>query len=63
MILSPLHCETQATWENPFFTVLIIKLRMFGGYIFVIETSTGAKTQASVFALYDVYHTLIESRG
>ena len=53
MILSPLHCETQATWENPFFTVLIIKLRMFGGYIFVIETSTGAKTQALVFALYD----------
>ena len=29
--MSPRHCETQATWENLFITLLIIKLRMRGG--------------------------------
>ena len=40
----PLHCETQANWENLFFSVPLIKLKMFGGYIFVIGASTEAKT-------------------
>ena len=44
ILMSPLHCETQATWENLFFTVLIIKLRMFEGYISVIGASTEAET-------------------
>ena len=43
--MSPLHCETQATWENMFFTMSIIKLRMFGGYISIIGASKEAKTQ------------------
>ena len=30
--MSPLHCETEGAWMNLFFTVLIIKLRMFEGY-------------------------------
>ena len=45
ILLSPLHCETQATWENLFFTVLTTKLRMFRGYISVIGASKEAKTQ------------------
>ena len=45
ILMSPLHCETQATWENMFFTVPIIKLRMFGGYISVIGASIEAKIQ------------------
>ena len=44
ILVKPLHCETQANWENLFFTVPLIKLRMFGGYISV-EASTEAKTQ------------------
>ena len=45
ILMSPFHCEIQATWENLFFTVPIINLRMFGGYISVIGASTEAKTQ------------------
>ena len=45
ILMSPLHCETQATWENMFFTVPIIKLRMFGGYISVIGKSIETKIQ------------------
>ena len=45
ILMSLLQCETQATWDNLFFTVSIIKLRKFGGYISVIRTSTEAKTQ------------------
>ena len=37
MIMSPLHGENN-------FTVPIIKLRMFGGYISIIGASTEAKT-------------------
>ena len=44
ILMSPLHCETQATLENMFFTALLIKLRMFGGYISVIGASKEAKT-------------------
>ena len=44
ILMSLLHCETQATWENMFFTALLIKLRMFGGYISVIGASKEAKT-------------------
>ena len=43
--MSPLHYETQAIWENLFFTRPIIKLRMFGGYISIIGASMEAKTQ------------------
>ena len=50
ILMPPLHCETQATWENLFCTVPVIKLRMFGGYIFITGASTEAKTQ--VFVLY-----------
>ena len=42
--MAPLHYETQATWEDLFFTVLIIKLRIFRGYISVIGASSKAKT-------------------
>ena len=46
MIISPLPCETKATWENLFFTAPIIKLRkLFGGYISAIGASMEAKTQ------------------
>ena len=45
ILMSPRHCETQATWENLFFNVPTIKLRMFGGYISVIGASMEAKTQ------------------
>ena len=45
IVMSPLHCETQATWQNLFFTVPIIKLRMFGGYISIIGASTETETQ------------------
>ena len=46
ILISPLHCETKATWENLFFTAPIIKLRkLFGGYISVIGASMEAKTQ------------------
>ena len=45
ILMSPHHCETQATWENMFFTVPIRKLRMFGGYISIIGSSMEAKTQ------------------
>ena len=38
-------CETQGAWENLFFTVPIIKLRMFGGYISIIGAFAEAKTQ------------------
>ena len=51
-LMSPLHCETQATWANQFFTVPVIKLRMFGGYISVMGASPEAKTHLSVFVLY-----------
>ena len=44
IFMSPLQCETQAAWENLFFTVLIIILRMFGDYISVIGASMEAKT-------------------
>ena len=43
ILMSPLYRETKAAWENMFFSVSIIKLRMFGGenvYISVIGTST-----------------------
>ena len=39
------YCQTQATSENMFFTVPIIKLRTFGGYISVIGASAKGKTQ------------------
>ena len=42
ILMSPLYCETQ---ENLFFTVPVIKLRMFRGYISIIEASLEAKTQ------------------
>ena len=45
ILMSPRHCETQAIWENLFFNVPTIKLRMFGGYISVIGASMVAKTQ------------------
>ena len=61
MILkSTLHCETQATWENMFFTVPIIKLRMFGGYVSVTGASTEAKTPHYQY-LYFVFCTLFFS--
>ena len=41
----PLHCETQAAWENLFFTLPMIKLKIFGGYISIIGASTEAETQ------------------
>ena len=43
--MSLLHCKTQATWENLFFTVPIIKLKMFAGYISIIGASIEAKTK------------------
>ena len=43
ILMSPLHCKTQTTWENLFFTVPI-KLRMFGGYISITGASMEAKT-------------------
>ena len=43
--MSPLHCETQATWENLFFTVPIIKLKIFGGYISIIGVFTESTTK------------------
>ena len=45
ILMPPLHCEPQTTWENLFVTVSIIKLRMLGGYISVIGVCTEAKTQ------------------
>ena len=45
ILMSPRHCETQAIWENLFFNVPKIKLRMFGGYISVKGASMVAKTQ------------------
>ena len=39
------HCETQATWENLFFTVPVIKLRMYGGRNSKIGASMEAETQ------------------
>ena len=48
IIMSPLHFETQAGWENLFFPVSIIKLRMVlreKVYISVIGASAEAKTQ------------------
>ena len=50
--MSALHCETQATWKNLFFTVPIIKLRMFGCYISVAEHPWNSKPRLSVFVLY-----------
>ena len=32
ILVSPVHYETQATWENRFFSVPMIKLKMFGVY-------------------------------
>ena len=43
----PLDCDTQATMENLFFTMPIRKLRIFGGYISVIGTSTEVKIQVT----------------
>ena len=45
ILMSPLQCETQATGENMFFIVPMIKLRMFGSYISVIGACTEAKAQ------------------
>ena len=45
ILMSSCHCETQATWDNLFFNVPTIKLRMFGGYISVIGAFMEAKTQ------------------
>ena len=46
MILkTPLHCETQTTWENLFFTVPIIKLQVFEVYVSVIGASMEPKIQ------------------
>ena len=39
------HCETQATWENLFFTVPVIKLRMYGGRNSKIGAAMEAETQ------------------
>ena len=47
ILMSPLHFQIMATWDNLFFTVPIITLRMFGGYISVIGASTEAKTQVA----------------
>ena len=43
--MPPRHSETQATCENLFFTVTIIKLSMLGDYISIAGASTKAKTQ------------------
>ena len=47
ILMSPLHCETQANWENLFITVSTVRLRMFGGFISVIGASTEAITQVT----------------
>ena len=47
ILMSPLHCETQANWENLFITVSTVRLRMFGGFISVIRASTEAITQVT----------------
>ena len=53
ILMSPRHCETQTAWENMFFIVLIIKLRMLSVYIFVIGASKEAKNQViSIYALF-----------
>ena len=53
ILMSPLHCETQTAWENMFFTVPVIKLRMFRVYISVIGASKEAETQViSIYALF-----------
>ena len=52
--MSPLHCETQATWENLFFTLSLIKLKMIGGYIYKIGAPTEAKPRLSAFVLYSL---------
>ena len=44
ILMSPLYCETQVTWEYLLLTVIIIKLEVFGGYISVIGASREAKT-------------------
>ena len=51
-----LHCETQAAWENLFFPVPIIKLRMFGGYFSVIGAFKEAEIQViSICALFSEF--------
>ena len=56
IVMSPFHCETLVTWENLFFTEPIIKLRMFGGYIYVIGASVEAKTQViSICSLFSYF--------
>ena len=45
ILMAPLHCEKQSNWEYLFFTVPVINVRMFGGYISVIAASPEAKTQ------------------
>ena len=45
ILMAPLHCEKQSNWEYLFFTVPVINVRMFGGYISVIGASPEAKTQ------------------
>ena len=41
--MSPPHCKTQATLENLFLTLPLIKLKKSGGYISIIGASTKAK--------------------
>ena len=47
-----LHCETQAAWENLFFPVPIINLRMFGGYFSVIAFKEAETQVISICALF-----------
>ena len=45
--MSPLHWKTQATWENLFSNVPVIKLRMFGAYTSIIGVSIEAEAQVN----------------
>ena len=50
--MSQLHCEMQAVWENLFFTIPIIKVKVFGDYIYIIEASTEVKIQVISFSKF-----------
>ena len=43
ILMSPLHCETQTTWENLFIIMPVKKVRMFRGYTSIIGASMEAK--------------------
>ena len=52
VLMSPLHCQTQASSENLLFTLPIINLKMFRGHISIIGASTETKPRLSVFVIY-----------